>query len=88
MMPDAAAQGMVIIDAGHYGLEPISLSRLWRSMCHEFRGAIEVIQAEPGFSGPGALSETGGRRNRRKGERVWFMYVYCGKTDSTVRIHC
>ena len=46
---DAAAQGMVIIDAGHYGLEHIFIPFMAEYVARVSEGAIEVIQAEPDF---------------------------------------
>ena len=46
---DAAAQGMAIIDAGHYGLEHIFMPFIAEYVARVSGGAIEVIQAEPDF---------------------------------------
>ena len=46
---DAAAQGMVIIDAGHYGLEHIFIPFMAEYVARVSEGAIEAIQAEPDF---------------------------------------
>lgn len=46
---DAAAQGMAIIDAGHYGLEHIFIPFMAEYVARVSGGAIEVIQAEPDF---------------------------------------
>ncbi len=46
---DAAAQGMAIIDAGHYGLEHIFMPFMAEYVTHVSGGTIEVLQAEPEF---------------------------------------
>ena len=46
---DAAAQGMAIIDAGHYGLEHIFIPFMAEYVARVSEGAIEAIQAEPDF---------------------------------------
>ena len=46
---DAAAQGMAIIDAGHYGLEHIFIPFMADYVKRVSGGSIEVIQAEPDF---------------------------------------
>ncbi len=53
---DAAAQGMAIIDAGHYGLEHIFIPFMADYVKRCFGGSIEVIQAEP-ISGQSALKQ-------------------------------
>ena len=47
---DAAAQGLAIIDAGHYGLEHIFIPFMAEYIRQVSDGTIEVIQAEPDFS--------------------------------------
>ena len=46
---DAAAQGMAVIDAGHYGLEHIFVPFMAEYVARVSDGTIEVIQAEPDF---------------------------------------
>lgn len=46
---DAAAQGMAIIDAGHYGLEHIFIPFMAEYITRVSGGAIKVIQAESDF---------------------------------------
>ena len=46
---DAAAQGMAIIDAGHYGLEHIFIPFMADYVKRVSGGSIEVIQAEQDF---------------------------------------
>lgn len=46
---DAAAQGMAILDAGHYGLEHIFIPFMAEYVTRVSGGSIEVIQAEPDF---------------------------------------
>lgn len=46
---DAAAQGMAILDAGHYGLEHIFIPFMADYVRRVAQGSIEVIEAKPAF---------------------------------------
>lgn len=46
---DAAAEGLAIVDAGHYGLEHIFIPFMEEYVKRVTGGTVEVILAEPAF---------------------------------------
>ena len=46
---DAAAQGMAVIDAGHFGIEQIFMDFMAEYLSQAFQGEIEVLKASQGL---------------------------------------
>ena len=46
---DAAARGMAVIDAGHYGLEHIFIPFVADYIRRQSGGSVQVLTAEPDF---------------------------------------
>lgn len=46
---DSLAQGMAVIDAGHYGLEHIFIEFMEHYMEQKFEGRLKICKAEPAF---------------------------------------
>lgn len=46
---DAAARGMAVIDAGHYGLEHIFIPFVVDYIRRQSGGTVQVLTAEPDF---------------------------------------
>ena len=45
----AAAQGMAVIDAGHFGLEQLFMDFMAEYLSQAFQGEIEVLKASQGL---------------------------------------
>ena len=52
---DAVAQGMAVIDAGHYGIEHIFTEFMEKYLMRKLGDAVKVVREKPAFSNPDCL---------------------------------
>lgn len=52
---DAVAQGMAVIDAGHYGIEHIFTEFMEKYLMRKLGDAVKVVREKPGVSNPDCL---------------------------------